>query len=113
MKILTIVLDKGLLTILAVLIGFWLKKWQEDQAKIVERQHVPRTEVDLQCRFSGPQQGELIVEVAMRLKNKGATRRKFKSMEINLRGIDAGKPLELWKSAWKGKSRLSSAAAER
>ncbi len=92
-QILTILLDKGMLAILAAVLGFWLKKWQDDRVRTIERQFIPRTEIDLGCIFLGPQQNEFLVEISTRVKNKGSTRRKFKSMQFRLRGITAGEPL--------------------
>lgn len=103
-EILKIVLDKGLLALLAVLVGFWLKSREERWLFTRERRFVPRTELDLQCAFHGPEQDDVIVAVSLIVDNKAGTRRTFRSMEITMRGIRRGAALSLW--AGMGKHRL-------
>jgi hypothetical protein len=103
-EILKIILDKGLLALLAVVVGFWLKKWQEDRIRTAERHLVPRAQLDVKCKFYGPQKGEFLVEVSMLVKNKGNTRRKFKSVRIRLRGISGGEELTFWDPQRKGRA---------
>ena len=111
-----IVLDKGLLAFLVLFVGFLLKKWQEDRTfllkkqqeerasllkqqeedriAVLQRHFVPRVQFELQCDFFGPQTGEYLVCISIRVSNKGTTRRKFKNILLRLRGIEAGSALE-------------------
>jgi hypothetical protein len=70
---------------------------REDKLRAAERALVPRTRVDLDCRFVGPEQGRYLAEVLIIVDNTGRVRRSFKHMNIRLRGILADTPLQRWK----------------
>ena len=65
---------------------------------IRERTHAPQIEFDVDCSFQGPQAGAYVVEVTLKLLNKGLTRQEIKDIRLRVRGIKRGDKLSYWPS---------------
>jgi hypothetical protein len=59
-----------------------------------ERALVPKAELDLECRFYGPEQGEFVTDLRIIIENKGHSLRSYHRIFVRLRGLKAGAKLE-------------------
>ncbi|WP_190234337.1 hypothetical protein, partial [Mesorhizobium sp. M4A.F.Ca.ET.050.02.1.1] len=94
-EIYKLILDKGALALLLAAIGaliaVLLERYREQREKIEvaaredrERSMVPRTQLDIECRFFGPLHGKIIVNVHLIAENKGKTIRGFNSIRFRV-----------------------------
>ncbi|RWG00451.1 hypothetical protein [Mesorhizobium sp.] len=94
-EIFTLILDKGALALLLAAIGaliaVLLERYREQREKIEvaaredrERSMVPRTQLDIECRFFGPLYGKIIVNVHLVAENRGKTIRGFNSIRFRV-----------------------------
>ncbi len=60
----------------------------------IERAHKPHIEFCLDANFFGPQQGEVVAEFLIEVKNKGKIQQKITSLKLRVRGIREGDNLE-------------------
>jgi hypothetical protein len=64
---------------------------REDELRRIQRTLVPRADVDLECRFLGPEKSgdkrAYITEIRIIVHNRGLTRRNFRSVHVRLRGV--------------------------
>jgi hypothetical protein len=128
-----ILLDKGLLAVVAIVLGYWANRMLESirhaqQARLreaevarqdalraeeqrrqeqlweEERRLIPRTEFDASCQFFGPEPSGYPTVITLSVHNKGSTQRRFRSIRVRLRGLRRGAPLERWSE--RGRDRL-------
>ncbi|CDX14407.1 hypothetical protein MPLDJ20_100077 [Mesorhizobium plurifarium] len=94
-EIYKLILDKGALALLLAAIGaviaVLLERYREQREKIEvaaredrERSMVPRTQLDIECRFFGPLHGKIIVNVHLVAENRGKTIRGFNSIRFRV-----------------------------
>lgn len=70
------------------------KREAERQKK--ERTYIPQIEFNVDCNFYGPVEESYLVEVLMRVNNKGRVQQQFKNVKLRIRGIEDGQPLSFW-----------------
>lgn len=69
---------------------------REKNRETVGRQLVPKVQYDLDCRFSGPIEGQYLAELRILADNTGGARRNIGSVQLRLRAIAKGKELSWW-----------------
>ena len=58
--------------------------------------HSPRIELDLDCAFLGPQQGNYVAAFSIYAENKGQVEHRFKEIRLRVRGIRRNEVLVEW-----------------
>jgi hypothetical protein len=67
----------------------------ERRRAAMTRRMIPRADVDVDCHFYGPQQGEYLVELLVKVHNVGETQRRYSSMKIRLLGMARNEAITL------------------
>ncbi|MBW6526575.1 hypothetical protein KZ813_06955 [Sphingomonas sp. RHCKR7] len=70
-----------------------LEKAAEDELR---RALVPWTQLDLECRFYGPQRGKIIVDLRLIAENRGATIRKLEDVRYRIYTMTGEQALQLY-----------------
>ena len=61
-----------------------------------ERTHARRVAFIIECNFYGPQDGRIVVEFLLRLKNQGLVIHKLEKLNLRVRGISKTDPIREW-----------------
>lgn len=115
-----ILLDKGVLALLVFAVGALVARRVDDRKRLqaqadkladeqrslaksraddeFTRRKVPRTQLDVDCRFYGPVGGKIIADIRVIAENKGQTIRLFHGMNVRVFALLEGDEPELYRS---------------